>query len=351
MEQRRSRLEGRIKDATLAVLPQGLGVDVRARTDSGPATFDIAVRAGTTDHRFAGGWAGSGWPNDVQTLIQAVPDIDVVYARRLSDGSRAWLEDRHLGWVDEARQSKVVLPSGLVVVRESRVEATAPSNSDRWTKTMLAAVEAIFAGVPPTVEAVEVAIGMSRGASANALARLERRGLLERPPTRRGPNASRRVVDPDALLDVYSGVASEFRSRQEVLRFHRLWADPLHVLGSEIGPGLAATGAKWAVTGAAASTLMAPYLSDLTVIDLYVDHSLLVSHDLLTSVLGGRMVDKGHRIEVRELPTPMSANGPEIDAVQVALPARVYADLVAAGGRAEEAAHHLREVRGVGSQS
>ncbi len=63
------------------------------------------------------------------------------------------------------------------------------------------------------------------------------------------------------------------------------------------------------------------------------------------------MVDKGHRIEVRELPTPLSADGPEIDGVQVALPARVYADLVAAGGRAEEAARHLREVRGVGPQS
>ena len=40
-----------------------------------------------------------------------------------------------------------------------------------------------------------------------------------------------------------------------------------------------------------------------------------------------------------------------VNGVQVALPARVYADLNAAGGRLAEAAHHFREVRGVGPGS
>ena len=75
---------------------------------------------------------------------------------------------------------------------------------------------------------------------------------------------------------------------------------------------------------------------------------LLIARDRLANVLGGRVVEKGHRIEVRELPTSMSARGPKIGSVQVALPARVYADLMASGGRATEAANHLREVRGVG---
>jgi len=38
---------------------------------------------------------------------------------------------------------------------------------------MLAAAEAVLAGVTPTVEAIETATGISRGASANALARME----------------------------------------------------------------------------------------------------------------------------------------------------------------------------------
>jgi hypothetical protein len=100
---------------------------------------------------------------------------------------------------------------------------------DRWTKTMLAAVEAALAGVTPTVEAVEAATGMSRGASANALSRLERRGLLERPAPKRAPNASRRIVDVDSLIDQYCEAAGEFRKRQKVVRVHRLWANPLDV--------------------------------------------------------------------------------------------------------------------------
>jgi hypothetical protein len=45
----------------------------------------------------------------------------------------------------------------------------------------------------------------------------------------------------------------------------------------------------------------------------------------------------------------MSAKGPIIDGVQVALPVRVYADLRAAGGRSAEAAQHLRETIDAGT--
>ena len=250
--------------------------------------------------------------------------------------------------MDETGRASLVLESGLVVVREPGATEERQVAGDRWTNTMLAAAEAVLAGVAPTVEAVQAATGMSRGASANALSRLERRGLLERPATKRGPNASRRIVDVDSFIDQYTEAAGEFRKRQKVVRVHRLWANPLDVLDIEIGPGLTAMGITWAVSGAAASTLLAPYLSDVTVVELYVDHSLLIARDRLASVLGGRVVEKGHRIEVRELPTSMSARGPKIGGVQVALPARVYADLMASGGRAAEAANHLREVRGVG---
>jgi hypothetical protein len=250
--------------------------------------------------------------------------------------------------VDETGRASLLLDSGLVVVREPGATEERQVAGDRWTNTMLAAVEAVLAGVAPTVEAVEAATGMSRGASANALSRLERRGLLERPATKRGPNASRRIVDVDSFIDQYTEAAGEFRKRQKVVRVHRLWANPLDVLDIEIGPELTAMGITWAVSGAAASTLLAPYLSDVTVVELYVDRSLLIARDRLANVLGGRVVEKGHRIEVRELPTSMSARGPKIGSVQVALPARVYADLMASGGRAAEAANHLREVRGVG---
>jgi hypothetical protein len=347
----REGLGGRVKDATLAVLPEGLKVEVMPRSVRDVAAFEVRVQVGRVRHRFVAGWAGAGWPADVQTLVKVAPNLDVVYAKKLSDGARSWLSERHIGWVDETGRANLLLASGLVIVREPAVSEPRQVVGDRWTNSMLAAVEAVCAGVAPTVEAVEAATGMSRGASANALSRLERRGLLERPVHQRGPEASRQVVDVDSLIDQYAEAAAGLRNKQKVVRVHRLWADPLQALDLEIGPALTAAGVGWAVTGAAASILLAPYLSDVTVVELYVERSLLMAGDRLAGLLGGRLVERGHRIEVRELPTSMSAKGPKIGGVQVALPARVYADLMASGGRAAEAAHHLREVRGVGPGS
>ena len=119
--------------------------------------------------------------------------------------------------------------------------------------------------------------------------------------------------------------------------------DPVGTLRTEIAPALSGSNHRWAVTGAAASQLIAPYLTDVTTLDLYVDADLMADPARLASRLGARIVERGHVIEVRELPTLMSAKGPRVDSIQVALPVRVYADLLAGGGRWAEAAQHLRE--------
>ena len=347
MEEAR-RIRDRVRIATVAVLPEGLKVAVRPRSTTTVPSFDVTVGAKPREHRFVGGWAGEGWPADVERLAAIAPDLDVVYAKNLSEGSRAWLTQHQLGWVDEAGRANVTLRSGLVVVREARAVIVRPTAQDRWTRTMLAAAEAVLVGIAPTVEAVEVATGMSRGGAANALARLEGHGLLARPGKKRGAGVSRQVVDMDNFVDEYTQAAAGFRSKQKVVLLHRLFKDPLATLASEVGPALRAVGVAWAVTGSAASTLLAPYLGDVTVLELYVGHDLFAERSRLAKLLGGREVERGQRIEVRELPTSMSAKGPVVSGIQVALPARVYADLIAAGGRSAEAAHHLREVRGVG---
>lgn len=344
----RANPRSRVRTATAAVLPSGLAVAVEPRPACNLPLFDVTVETAGARHRFTAGWAGEGWPADVERLLMLAPDVDVAYARRMSEGARTRLSDHLVGWVDEAGAASIALPSGLIVARHGRAVEPHPSTEDRWTPTMLAATEAVLAGTAPTVEAVEAAVGMSRGASANALARLEGRGLLARPGPQRGRGVSRRIVDIDALVDEYATAAAGLRAKQSAVLVHRLWSDPLETVATEIGPSLSSEGATWAVTGAAGSTLLAPYLGEITVVELYVDRDLFASPDRLGALLGGRVVEKGHRIEVRELPTPMSAKGPVVAGIQVALPARVYADLMAQGGRFAEAGHHLREVRGVG---
>lgn len=203
-------------------------------------------------HRFVAGWAGEGWPADVDRVLALAPEAEVVVARRLSEGARARLAERQVGWVDETGQANVNLRSGLVVVRASTSEPPVSSPSERWNLSTLAAAEAILAGIPPTVEAIEVATGLSRGSTANALARLERRGHLGRPGAKRGQRSARQLLDVDGLVEDYVATAGAFRGKGRVRRLHRPMADPLHVLEAELGPALCSLGATWALTGAGA---------------------------------------------------------------------------------------------------
>jgi hypothetical protein len=309
----------------------------------------VTVWAGAGEHRFTAGWAGEGWPADVEQLANLTPDLEVVVATRLSAGARKWLSEAGIGWVDEAGHAEIMRPSGLVISREPTHPRTRQRQTLRWTGATFTVAEAALSGTAPTVDAIERETGLSRNATAGALTRLERLGFLDRPNAQRGPMSARHIVDTKAFLDAYATAASERRAKQPVVLVHRLWSDPLETLRDAIAPALNHGSVRWAVTGVAASVLLAPYLSDVTTLELYVEQELSTDQSRLASLLGGRVVEKGHRIEVRELPTAMSAKGPVIDGVQVALPVRVYADLTAAGGRSAEAAHHLRETLHVGT--
>jgi hypothetical protein len=332
-----------VRNALIAVLPNGIRVQVEPRLSRTVPLFEVRVRAGSAEHHFIAGWAGEGWPADVERLLILAPELEVAFGKRFSRGAKEKLSAEHRGWVDESGEANVNLKTGLVIVREGRTPQAASEMSVRWTATMLAAAEAALAGITPTVQAVEKATGMSRGAATNALFRLEKLNLVERTQGSRGPGSARHIVDPDALLDAYAIAAASLRIKKHVVRVHRLWNDPLLTFETEIARTLDRTASAWAVSGGAASILLAPYLSDVTVVELYVDDDLFANRDQLAGALGGKAVDRGHVIEVRALPTRMSSMGPILHGIHVALPARVYADLLAAGGRSEEAAQHLRE--------
>jgi len=344
------QLSTRVRRVLSAALPRGTWVDARPRSAAAGPAFDVRVQAGAGEHRFLAGWAGEGWPADVEELLSLVPTVEVVVAASLSDGARTWLDDKGIDWIDAAGHASINRPSGLVIVRESATPVTRSASGARWLQSTLAVSEAVLSGVVPTVERVEQATELSRNATAKALDSLERLGFLNRPEAVRGPKSGRRLVDADGLLEAYAKAAADQRTKQRRLLLHRLWVgDAIGTLRTEIAPSLSRHSVRWAATGAAASVLLAPYLSDVTTLDLYVDADLMSDGARLASILGGRLVERGHVIEVRQLPTRMSARGPLFDGVRVALPVRVYADLLAAGGRSAEAASQLREVLNAGT--
>lgn len=263
--------------------------------------------------------------------------------RDLSIGAREWLIERGLGWVDQVGRASILLPTGLVVVRDVADPPRARPAAG-WSRSSIAVAEAILSGVEPRVDSIEGATGLSRGATAKALSMLERGGFLRR-DTNRGPGSARRLENAQALLDEYARAVAAVDAKSLPLLLHRVWRDPVDALVEELAPALGGLGATWAATGAAAAALIAPYLSSLTVVELYVDAATISNRANLCDALKARQVERGHRIEVRALPSRITATaGSVVDGVRCAPPARVYADLLAIGGRSAEAAQHLREV-------
>lgn len=333
----------RIEQALRAVLPASTAVAVSPRDDVAP-TFSVQVRAGRLNHRFVAGWCSEGWPADVQRLCLMAPDIDIVMAPVLSEGAWQWLADHDRGWLDETGHARLALDSGLVLVTQPPASRLAANRSrNNWTKATVSAAEAALSGVTPAVKRIEHATGLSRGAASNALARLENLGLLDRPDAR-GPTPARRIADRDGLLDQYAAAAAAAQAREMSVLIHKLTHDPLADLEAAVAPALNKAGVDWAVTGAAASTLIAPYLSEVTIVELYVQGPLAGDPAGIAKLMKGRVVDKGHRYVVRRAPTRLATEGPVVGQVRVALPVRVYADLLAVGGRYAEAAQHLKEV-------
>lgn len=337
------RITHRLQGTALTLAPNGARVSVE-QTDAIASVFTVSIRTGAVTHRLLTGWAGEGWPADVERLLRLTPGLDAVAAHHLSPGARDLLQDRGIGWFDETGAATVMVPSGLVIVREGAPKPKTPAQADpAWASSTIAVAEAILSGGPPRVESAQEESGLSRGAVAKALALLEHEGFLTR-SVQRGPASGRRVSDADGLLDRYASAVGRARSDAVPLLLHRLWNDPITALTNEIAPGLEAAGVVWAATGVSASLLLAPYLSNITSIELYMEDEVLADIGRLEALLDARRVERGHRIELRRFPTRTTAQRATlVRGVRCAPAVRVYADLAAKGGRFAEAAHHLRE--------
>ena len=122
-----------------------------------------------------------------------------------------------------------------------------------------------------------------------------------------------------------------------------LWREPF-VPFEQIGERWDHADVGWAAMGAMGASVLAPYLTETTTGDVYVDAaSLLELHNI------ARLVDieplDGGRLVLRPFPTATSKRlATETDGIRVAPWPRVYADVHQVGVRGEEAAEHLREV-------
>ena len=156
----------------------------------------------------------------------------------------------------------------------------------------------------------------------------------------RGPRARRELADLDGLLEAWAGAVSR---QQEPTRFaERSFRDAMSFLHNELAEALDAH-VTWAATGWAAAQELAPFTTTVPTLQLYVasrDFTGPLSQALrqanITEVGGAA------RLEFRRAPDAALTLVRRMDGIPLASAPRVFADLRALGGRAGDAADHLR---------
>lgn len=286
-------------------------------------------------------WVGRGWLSDIRPILDTLPEKpDIVAARRMSPGARDALAKAGIGWVDETGAAEIAHGT-IVVSREGRAQ-TAEQSLPHWTPSVLGVAEAILCGTTATVAAMREATDLSTGSCANALRFLTTEGLLTT-DAERGPRSARHIVDAGRLLDAYAAAAAAAAPTQPSVQVGVVWNDPVAGL-ARVGAKWDALGRRWACTGAAAASVLAPYLTTFATVDVYVGAETIAGLTAAAEDAGLRPIEGG-RLILRPFPTAVSLRlSVRKRRLWLAPWPRVYVDLRASGVRGEEAAEHLREV-------
>lgn len=178
-----------------------------------------------------------------------------------------------------------------------------------------------FSDVRATVSETRDATGLSTGSCAAALRFLTDEGLLTA-EAERGRRSARRLEDPDHLLGAYA------RAVQAQAAGPRL---QVGLLGQDLLEEVATTGriwnkggVQWAATGGAAATVLAPYLTGVGSVEVYVDADTLPGLEAVAARAELRPIEGG-RMTLRPFPTAavrQLAN--EVEGLRVAPWPRVY---------------------------
>ncbi len=358
----------RLTQAIQAVLPRSMSVVEGMQTND---VYHLEIQAAVPNmpsasirHTVNALWVGEGWPKQVESVLRHGSLPDVIVGRRISPGAREFATSHNVGWVEESGAAEFITSSGLVIRTEpkvqhagdfhmqTRLQGEGKQVAHKWTAAMLATAEALLLGTRATVDGVKNATTLSTGSCVRALRALTDLQLLSATAAR-GRYSQRNIENMSAFLGAYRDAAREQRAALPASFTHVVWKHPLdHIVKmSELWDR---AGISWAVTGALGADQIAPYLTDVSTVEIYVGGpSTAHELDTVAGLIGGApSLARGARLVLRPFPTTTSALHitRHCGLAIVPLP-RLYADLFDVGVRGGEAAEHLKEVTGLGRDS
>lgn len=295
-------------------------------------------------------WIGNGWPQDVRETMAdlaiddgAWPRDLVVLAKRFSPGSIRLLEERGGNWADEAGNAEILAPGVIVSRRVSRPKAA--ERTIAWSNSALDIAELLLSREWPegfgTAELATLT-DWSTPRVSQLLSTFDRHGWTVKQGPTRGPGARRELIDASGLLEEWSQGVHEGEDLV-VREASRTISDVETFLRQDLAPALSQN-LSWALGGWAASEELAPYLTTIPTLQIYVhDDDIWEPLDNALRAADLKEVSEGGRVQFKRASSNVLGRANGINGVDVVSAPRVYADLLHLGPRGEEAAEHLKE--------
>lgn len=268
--------------------------------------------------------------------------VPLLAAESISAGAKDLLKEENVGYFDTG--GSLFIPAHGVYVY---IEKPPP-------KTLQRATRALFKGKASQVlhallqrrEAwmgVKEVADLAQVSPATASATLTALERLDWVSSRgQGRSKERRLSAPTALLNEWK--KQVLAVRPPLIRRYYVSAADVTELPGRLDRACEASGVEYVITQEAAAQVYAPYLS--TILRVACRLAPGRDADAALSKLGARVVSEGANLVVLET----SSQGEFLfkerhDSVWLASPLQVYLDLLRSGGRAQEAAEHLRRER------
>lgn len=263
----------------------------------------------------------------------------LVVADEMTATARDVLVRHGVGIVDSAGNAHIDLPGLLVHVEGKRARRpTATGSSVRLSGRAGVVAQAILLSPsrPWGVTDLASEAGVSAGLTHRVLARLEQERVLT--SLEAGPRRVRLLTDATALLDLWveENVDHPVRTTAYAL------AQTPRQLVTRLADNLNRVDLEYAVTGAAAGSILAPLVTAVPVVEVWAS-SALPTADLCRAA-GADAVTTGHNLVFLQAKDDLPLRFREaVEGVRIANRFRVYADLRRDPRRGQEQAENLRQ--------
>jgi len=268
------KIEGPFEAAALRILRDTPGISVigRERKRAGNHKADATVRFAGTRANIAVEAkrrvnAATAW-HLVQRATEYPDTPLLVIAGETTAEARQILQNHGVALVDGLRNAHIALP-GLFFHIEGhrplrRLKSDGPPT--RLSGKAAVAVQALLLNPNRAWQIHEVAkeARISSGLAHRVLARLQAEGIVA--AEGRGPNRVRRVTNPTALLDLYA----EENGAVPIRTIAFTLAQTPQELIKRLATNLGRAGIEYALTGAAAASLVAPFVTAIPITEVWV---------------------------------------------------------------------------------